>query len=193
MKVADEAERMDTAREFVAVCRANGAIGIVNDRVDIAAAVGAAGVHLGAGDGDWREARAKLGPARIIGGTVNDLEGARRAVAAGCLDYVGVGPLRFTRNKARLAPILGVGGIRELIAALPGVPAWAIGGVEAEDVAPLMEAGAAGVAVSSALYRENDVGPNFRRMAEASQARGGGPPSHDFEAAGRRFHALASK
>ncbi|HZZ56986.1 MAG TPA: thiamine phosphate synthase [Opitutaceae bacterium] len=191
MKGADEATWLRTARDFVAICRAHGAIGIVNDGVDIALAAGAAGVHLGAEDGDWRAARAALGPARILGGTVNDAAAARRAVAAGCLDYAGVGPLRFTSNKARLAPLLGVEGIGEVVAVMPGLPAWAIGGVEAGDVSDLLAAGAAGVAVSSCLYRGGTVEENYRRLEEAARESGVPAASDGEEAAERRCHGAA--
>jgi thiamine-phosphate pyrophosphorylase len=152
MKGAPREAWLGEARAAAEACRRHGAILIVNDSVDIALASGADGAHLGAQDGDWAGARRALGPDLILGGTVNDSGGALRAAEAACLDYAGVGPLRFTPTKQRLAPILGLGGVRRLIAELRGIPAWVIGGVAAGDLPALREAGAAGVAVSSALH-----------------------------------------
>jgi len=98
---------------------------------------------------------------------MNHPDDARRAVAAGCLDYVGVGPLRFTATKTDLSPLLGFEGTREIIALLRGVPAWVIGGVEASDAGQLRRTGAAGVAVSSSLYRGGRIEENLRDFLEA--------------------------
>jgi thiamine-phosphate pyrophosphorylase len=155
------------ARAAAAHCRAHGAVLIVNDSVDIALESGADGVHLGRLDLEWREARRRLGPGRILGGTVNYEADAQRAVAAGCLDYVGVGPLRFTRTKKELAPLRGFDGIRALVALLPGLPAWGIGGVEVADVAPLRAQGVAGTAVCSAHLRDDRIDENVRAFLAA--------------------------
>jgi thiamine-phosphate pyrophosphorylase len=155
------------AAAVVRICRAHGARCLINDRPDLAVAVGADGAHVGQNDGDWREARRLLGPGRLLGGTVNDVAGARRAVKAGCLDYVGVGPFRFTATKPKLAPVLGAEGVREVIAALDGLPAWAIGGIRAEDLPAVAAAGAAGVAVSSFLYRGASIAERYRMLAQA--------------------------
>jgi thiamine-phosphate pyrophosphorylase len=155
------------AREVAAICRSHGVICIINDSVDIALEVGADGAHLGRTDLDWREARRRLGPDRILGGTVNYAWEARKAVEAGCLDYAGVGPLRFTRTKKELAPLQGYEGIRELVGILGGIPAWAIGGIEAADIPVLRGLGAAGAAVCSALLRNGAVDENVRTFLEA--------------------------
>jgi thiamine-phosphate pyrophosphorylase len=153
MKNAPREAWLATAREAVSHCRAHGAVCIVNDSVDIALEAGADGVHLGRLDLEWREARRRLGAQLILGGTVNYDADAQRAAAAGCLDYVGVGPLRFTRTKKELAPLRGCDGIRSLVALLPGIPAWAIGGV--------------GTAVCSALQRDDRIDQNVRAFLEA--------------------------
>lgn len=167
MKTKDAVAWLEVATEVVAICHAHRAICIVNDSVEIANASGANGVHLGRKDGDWREARAELGPRRILGGTVNNADDAKLAAAADCLDYVGVGPWRFTANKQNLAPILGADGIRRLVQQLDGLPAWAIGGIEAADMADVRATGAAGAAVSSVLFRDGRVEENFRTLAAA--------------------------
>jgi thiamine-phosphate pyrophosphorylase len=167
MKRADAGVWLTTARAVVSVCRAHGTICIINDSVELALAIGAHGVHLGQYDCDWRDARALLGPDRLLGGTVNHADDVRRALAADCLDYVGVGPLRFTTTKENLAPVLGVAGVRELITQLGDLPAWVIGGVEPADLPALRAAGAAGAAVSSALYRDGHIAQNFRAFQTA--------------------------
>jgi thiamine-phosphate pyrophosphorylase len=175
MKNAAAGTWLATAREVVAICRAHGAVCIVNDSVDIALAADADGVHLGRLDLDWREARMRLGAQRILGGTVNDSGDAQRAVDCGCLDYAGVGPLRFTSTKQKLAPVLGLEGVRGLIAQLGNVPAWVIGGVEAADLPALRAAGAAGAAVSGALFRDGTVEENTRALLAAWGDAGSAP------------------
>lgn len=167
MKSASPEVWIGTAREVVAVCRANGAICVINDSVDVALAADADGVHLNWRDEDWALARRRLGPHRILGGTVNNADDAGRATRAGCLDYAGVGPWRFTKNKRNLAPVLGADGIRSLIARLDGMPVWAIGGIEAGDLAAVRQTGATGAAVSSALFRAGRVQENFRGLSDA--------------------------
>lgn len=185
MKNTAPAAWLATAREVVAVCRAHRAVCIINDSVDIALASEADGAHLGSLDLGWREARARLGPNKILGGTVNNLADAARAREAGCLDYVGIGPLRFTTTKQKLAPVLGLAGVSELLAALGDLPAWVIGGVEPADLPSLKAAGASGVAVSSALFRDGRIAGNFRSFNDAwatPVARPNGPLSESLRA-----------
>ncbi len=171
MKSAPASQWLATAREVVAICRRAGALCVVNDSVEIALDSGADGVHLGKEDGAWSEARGRLGPRRLVGGTVNNVEDARRARAAACLDYVGIGPFRFTSTKARLAPVLGADGIRQVLGELGDLPAWVIGGVAPEDVPAIRQLGAAGIAVSSSLYRAGNLAANFRAFAPPEPAR----------------------
>jgi thiamine-phosphate pyrophosphorylase len=171
MKGAEPGAWLEEARAATKACRRSGAVLIVNDSVDIALACGADGVHLGNLDGAWSEARRRLGSGRILGGTVNTDEDAHRAAASGCLDYAGVGPLRFTATKRNLSPVLGLEGVRRLIAGLGGLPAWVVGGVGPEDLPGLWSAGACGVAVSSALHRGGRLEENFRAILAAWPAR----------------------
>lgn len=156
-----------TAREVVEICHAAGALCTINDSVEVALATGADGVHLGSTDEGWAEARARLGPDLILGGTVNNALDANRAAAARVLDYVGIGPFRFTRNKQRLAPVLGLAGIASLLPLLDGLPAWAIGGIRPADLPGLRRAGLAGVAVSSCLYEREQVAANHAAFVAA--------------------------
>jgi thiamine-phosphate pyrophosphorylase len=167
MKGASLAAWLSEAKAAVSVCRGRGVILIVNDSVEIARESGADGVHLGSLDTDWRGARSALGPSAIIGGTVNNSGEALRAVESGCLDYAGVGPLRFTSTKRGLSPVIGIGGIRRLVAELRGLPAWAIGGIEPADLPQIRAAGAAGAAVSAFLFRGGRVEENLRALLGA--------------------------
>ena len=170
VKNTDATEWLAIAREVVAVCHEGGALCIINDNLDVALAADADGVHLGKLDEDWIAARARLGPEKILGGTINNADEARRAAAVHVLDYVGIGPLRFTSTKQKLAPVLGLSGIVELLPLLEGLPAWAIGGVGSDDLPALRRAGLAGVAVSSSLYANNQVADNHAAFIAAWSA-----------------------
>jgi len=167
MKGAARGAWLAEAAAAVKACRRHGAVLIVNDSVDIAIASGADGAHLGGLDADWRGARLRLGPDRILGGTVGSPGDALRAVASGCLDYAGLGPLRFTPTKRNLSPVLGLEGVRALIEQLRGIPAWVIGGVVPADLPALRDAGAAGAAVSSRLHAGGRIEENLRAFLDA--------------------------
>jgi thiamine-phosphate pyrophosphorylase len=129
---------------------------IINDRVAIAAAVDAHGVHVGLEDLPVREARRLLGPGKIVGATANMLEDIREHCAAGA-DYVGLGPYRHTTTKKKLSPTLGLEGYRRIMPALAkeaiAVPIFAIGGIRSGDVGGLLDAGVFGVAFSGMLLQ----------------------------------------
>jgi thiamine-phosphate pyrophosphorylase len=167
MKNVSPRERMHTAGMIACLCRQYGAICIVNDDVDVAIAVNAHGVHLGITDGLWSAARKAMGREMLIGGTINNEEDARRAIRANCLDYVGIGPWRFTATKENLSPVLGPQGVAALVAQLDGIPAWAIGGITAADLPEVRATGAVGAAVTSALYRDARVADNFQELNDA--------------------------
>jgi thiamine-phosphate pyrophosphorylase len=138
---------------------------IVNDRVDVAAAGGAAGVHLGPEDLDPEWARRLLGPRALIGATANDLDRARLAVR-GPIDYLGVGPVFGTESKRAPAPTLGVDGLRRIVAAVE-VPVVAIGNITPERVAEVLAAGAQGVAVLSDVLRAPDPAARVAEFVKA--------------------------
>ena len=127
---------------------------LVNDRVDIALACGAAGVHLGLDDLPVPDARRILGPGAVIGVSVNTPEEARRAAAEGA-DYVGAGPAFATSTKDTPLAVLGPDGVARIKRA-SGVPVVAIGGITAANAASLAAAGADGVAVVSAVLGSPD-------------------------------------
>ena len=142
------------ALETQAVARRYGATLLINDNPRLAQDIGADGVHLGQADMPPAEARAMLGATFIIGGTANTFADVQRHAAAG-VDYVGLGPFRFTSTKEKLSPILGLAGyadiLRQCRAAGLAVPIVGIGGVMLADVPALLETGLYGVAVSGAI------------------------------------------
>jgi thiamine-phosphate pyrophosphorylase len=148
------AEWRQRALDVQAVCRHHGATFLINDNPALALEIGAAGVHLGKQDMPPAEARALLGPDFIIGGTANTFADIAGLVAAG-VEYIGLGPFRFTTTKEKLSPILGLRGYAEIMAQCRAAgfttPVVGIGGVELADVAELLAAGLHGVAVSGAI------------------------------------------
>lgn len=128
---------------------------IINDRMDIALACRADGVHLGQDDMPPDMARKLLGKSRIIGVSVNTLKEAREAERLGA-DYVGLGPIYPTSTKDTDLPVLGPEGIRRIRKKI-GIPIVAIGGINAGNAADVMKAGAAGVAVVSAILGSPDA------------------------------------
>lgn len=127
---------------------------IVNDRVDVALAVCADGVHIGQQDMDCASARRLLGPDAVIGLSIETVEQARAAVSLD-LDYLGVGPVFPTATKLDAAPALGLTGLAEA-RAISVRPIIAIGGISLANTRLVMEAGAVGIAVVSAICAAAD-------------------------------------
>ena len=153
---------------------------VVNDRLDAAIAAREAGarvdgVHLGQGDASVLRARAELGPDALIGLTANSPEHLEAVLAlpAGTVDYLGVGVIRPTSTKPDHPPALGADGFRAFAAA-SRLPCVAIGGVGIDDIEELRDAGAAGLAVVSALCAAED--PAQRAAEFVSRWRAAGVP-----------------
>lgn len=145
-------------RELVAVLRSlRTAVPVpllVNDRLDVALAGPADGVHLGSDDIPVALARKVAPPGFIIGTSVGTDEEAARGTGA---DYWGVGPLRRTGTKTDAGEALGLAGFRHLVETAQGIPCVAIGGVRPEDVEPVRKAGGAGVAVAGGILGAPDL------------------------------------
>ncbi|MGY0389495.1 thiamine phosphate synthase [Nocardioides sp. WG-D5] len=128
---------------------------VVDDRLDVALAAGADGVHLGASDLPVAEARRiadAVAPGLVIGATCRDRAAVEAAAAAGA-DYAGFGPVFATTSKAGLPSPLGVAAVTDAAGVLPLI---AIGGISAESAGPVHAAGAHGVAVIGGLWRQPD-------------------------------------
>lgn len=156
MKDADDAEVLDAARRIIPFARKHGATVVLDDRVHLVAEAGADGVHIGKEDMPPAEARRILGTDKIIGVTVNSLEDIL-SVDRRLIDYMGMGPFRFTTTKKKLAATLGIDGYRRILsdARNRGIDTRvvAIGGITLGDVPELMTTGINGIAVSGAISR----------------------------------------
>lgn len=159
MKDAPDAEFLRVAMQVKQICEGHGCLLVINDRAEIAATVGADGLHVGKEDLAVRDARRILGEGKIIGGTANTLEDIRAHFRNGA-DYVGLGPYRFTTTKKKLSPILGAEGFRRVLEGMASEhlagKVYGIGGICAADVSALLDAGLFGVAFSGMLLQASD-------------------------------------
>lgn len=144
-----DSEALLRAQAIVDVCQATSTICIINDRPDIAAEVGAHGVHVGASDSSVTEARSHIGDG-LVGVTCRNLTQAKQAVREGA-NYLGVGPVFPTKSKVGLPEPLGQETLAAIVRSVP-VPVYAIGGITPERAADAINAGAHGVAAIAALF-----------------------------------------
>lgn len=145
----------NTAREL-------GALFIVNDRCDLALAVDADGVHLGQGDLPYAEARKILGAGRIIGLSTHNVAQVEETARLKP-DYIGFGPIFKPGSKQNHDPVVGLEGLKN-IRPLTSLPIFAIGGIQAGQVHSVMQAGANGIAVISAVLEAPDVTKAVRNL-----------------------------
>lgn len=160
-KGAGDRQVVAWTRALVAEVRPRGIRVIVNDRLDLALAAGADGVHLGEDDLTVCDARALAPQGFLVGSTCRDPQSAARARADGA-DYAGVGPVHATTTKAGLPDPLG---LDVLAATALVIPAIAIGGITAARVPDVMAAGAHGVAVVAAVWDHPDPSGSAREIA----------------------------
>ncbi len=167
MKDTPEDELLRQAYLVKSICDRYNALFIVNDNVRITRQVDADGVHLGKEDMCPNEARTILGNEKIIGSTCNTLEDITKAYTNG-VDYVGVGPFRFTTTKKNLSPILGNEGYKSICSEMKrddiSLPVFAIGGITTEDIPDLIESGVHGVALSSYIKNSTDMADKTRNV-----------------------------
>ena len=163
----DDATRLQQVRALRALTSRYGALLIVNDRIDLALAAGADGVHLGQGDLPPQLARRLLGPDRLIGRSTHQLSQLQQAVADGC-DYVGVGPVHATPTKPGREPV-GLDYVRQAAVESP-IPFFAIGGIELANLAAVRAAGAARVAVVRAITAAADPAAAAAGLLQALEA-----------------------
>jgi len=132
---------------------------IINDHPEVAKEVDADGLHLGLDDMPISRARKIIGPNKIIGGTANTLTHVIQRHNEGC-NYIGLGPYRFTTTKEKLSPVLGIEGYTSIIAALKErnikTPIFAIGGIQEDDISPILQTGIYGVALSGLITNHED-------------------------------------
>jgi len=147
-------EMIRAAEQMQALCTRAGVTFVVNDRVDVAIASHADGVHLGQDDFPIPLARKLLGAEAIIGGSASSLEEARKCLLEGA-NYVGFGPVYATTSKGDAGPASGLGLLKQIVEAIP-LPIIAIGGITRDNMPPVMRAGIHGIAVISAVCCQED-------------------------------------
>ena len=154
LKESSQQERLEVAHQLVELCQKSDTVCIINDSPELALQSAAHGVHLGKNDISVSEARMILGSQAIIGGTANTLEDMINLAKEG-VDYIGLGPFRFTTTKKNLSPVLGIEGYEKVIREFRSkgftIPVTAIGGILPDDISPLMETGVNGIAVSGCI------------------------------------------
>ncbi|HJQ31898.1 MAG TPA: thiamine phosphate synthase [Pyrinomonadaceae bacterium] len=158
------------AEEALKVARSFGAKLIINDRADIALAVGADGVHLGQDDMPPEAARSLLGDAAVVGFSTHNVEQAIEAARLP-VTYVAIGPVFATSSKEKPDPVVSLEGVRRVRAAVGAVPLVAIGGVTAETAPRVLEAGADSLAVIGALVTNPSDPSEITRRTRAFLAR----------------------
>lgn len=164
-KTGSTREMIQTAREMRELCVEAGVTFIVNDRVDVAIAADAHGVHLGQEDFPIPLARRLLGDDRIIGGSAVTLEEGKKCLTEGA-DYIGFGPVYPTNSKPDAGPVAGIDLLKQL-ADVASLPIIAIGGVDEHNAPEVIRAGAHGIAVISAVCCQDDPEGATRALHQA--------------------------
>lgn len=159
MKDSPMEEIRETAMEIMPMCQENEAFLVLDDHVELTNELKIHGVHLGKHDMPAAEARETLGPEAVIGVTANtaaDIIAYRKTD----VDYVGLGPFRYTTTKANLSPIIGLDGYKRIVdevrAAEVMLPIVAIGGITIDDIPAIMSTGVNGIAMSGAIINADD-------------------------------------
>lgn len=153
-KQKDAREFYREAEEALRVARERNVLLIINDRVDIALALKADGVHLGQDDLPPAAARRLLGEQAIIGFSTHNVEQAIEA-ARSPVDYIAIGPIFETKSKENPDPVVGLEGLRRVREATGQIPLIAIGGIREENIAEVLKAGADSVAVINLLLADS--------------------------------------
>lgn len=160
-------ELISNSQKIKHLCTEAGISFVVNDRLDVAIAVDADGVHLGQDDFPIPLARKILPEDTLIGGSAATIEEVRRCVEEGA-NYVGFGPVFPTSSKEDAGPVSGINKLKEVVDASP-VPIIAIGGITPENIREVLEAGAAGIAVISTVCCAEDPTEATQNLLNAMQ------------------------
>lgn len=167
MKDAEKEEIKEVARKAKEICKKNDVILVIDDYVDIAKELELDGVHLGKNDMPVDEARKLLGEEFIIGATANTFEDIE-ALRHTDIDYIGLGPFRFTSTKKNLSPVIGIDGYAEIMRRKAessiNLPIVAIGGICYDNINDIMDTGISGIAVSGSLINAKNMTEETRKM-----------------------------
>ena len=165
---ADEFEQ--EAIKIKSICKKYNSTFIINDNVEIAKKIQADGVHLGKNDMSPDKARKILGNKAIIGGTANTFEDIQKLVKLG-VNYIGLGPYKFTKTKKNLSPILGIVGYEKIIQQCEqnkiNIPIFAIGGITPIDVKSIINTGIHGIAVSSIISNSKNINKTINLIKQS--------------------------
>ena len=166
-KALDEQAFLEEAKEIQKLCAQYHVPFVINDNVEIAAQIGADGVHVGQSDMEAGDVREKLGPDRIIGVSAQTVEQAVRAQERGA-DYLGVGAVFPTGSKADAVEVSHetVRAITEAV----DIPVIAIGGITKDNVSELSGTGICGIAVISAIFAQTDIEGAAQVLKERTEA-----------------------
>lgn len=170
-KLRDKGESLPLATALQQLCQANDALLIINDHVDVAAAVGSAGVHVGQTDLPVAEVRRVLAPHQVLGRSNREIHLLTESQEMGA-DHVAFGAIYPTTTKGGGRGAQGIEPLR-LARAATTLPLVAIGGINLENVAPVVEAGADAICVTAAVGSAPDPEAAANRLVEAIQAAGG--------------------
>lgn len=169
LKDASDEEFRETAAEIIPLCQENEAFLVFDDRVELAIEMSVHGVHLGKNDMNPLLARETMGPEAIIGCTANTAADIK-AFKGWDVDYVGLGPFRYTTTKEKLSPVIGPEGYAEIVREVRAdgidLPIVAIGGITIDDVDTVMQTGVNGIAMSGAIINAPDPVDYTRRVLE---------------------------
>lgn len=172
MKETSPQEIYTTGVEALALCKQYKAKLYIDDEVEVCQKLQADGVHLGKHDMPPSEARKLLGVHYLIGGTANTWEDILRLQKEG-VDYIGLGPFRYTETKKNLASTLGLIGYKQLLNRCRenniNRPILAIGGIRLEDIPPLLKTGLAGVALSSSILQAKSPINEVKKIIQTIQ------------------------
>ncbi|MCM1355117.1 MAG: thiamine phosphate synthase [Staphylococcus sp.] len=170
LKDATDEQFRQIALEIIPMCQENEAFLVFDDRVELAMEMSVHGVHLGKKDMNPLLARETMGAEAIIGCTANTAADII-AFRGWDVDYVGLGPFRYTTTKEKLSPVIGLEGYRSIVSEVRKadilLPIVAIGGITIEDIPALMQTGINGVAMSGAIINADDPVDYTRRTLEA--------------------------
>ena len=152
-KFLNDNEKVTQAKDLASLCKQYNSLFIVNDRIDIALAVDADGIHLGQEDLPTKIARELLGVEKIIGRSTHCLEDIKNAEEEGC-DYIGIGPIFSSKTKEQLNPI-GIDYLKKGLSKTL-LPAFAIGGINSSNINKLNQINNLRIAVSDAIINSNE-------------------------------------
>jgi thiamine-phosphate pyrophosphorylase len=170
-KKASSKELLDDVSRSVEIAHRQGALLILNDRVDIALMAGADGVHLGQEDLPPAAARQLLGDKAVIGFSTHSVEQVKNALADGIADYIAFGPIFPTSTKSDHDPIVGMERLVEIRAMIGDFPLVAIGGIGIHSVSSVIEAGADSAAMISEFHQPGStVAERFKLLAAVADS-----------------------